>query len=75
MSISAKDLRIGLLHAGFDGRRIDETLHCMEIGTQRSEFRIAWEYQTSFDRDELFIQFLAHRLALSQAQLDEIFGA
>lgn len=74
-TISAKQLRLGLLRAGKRPETVDDSLHNMPGGIQRDEFLIEWQYGGEFRRDDVFIAFLAHRLGIPQSTLDAIFKA
>ena len=71
--ISNLQLRSQLIIQGFDLGLIEQTFNQIADATQRGLIVTAWEYATSFYRNNPMIVAMGNLLVLTSAQVDEIF--
>lgn len=62
-SISARQLRLGLVNAGISPTQVMAAIDAMPVGPERDRVQIEWEYATSFNRLHALIAVIGWRSA------------
>lgn len=74
-SISARQLRLGLVRGGISLDTVTTTIEAMPAGPSKDEARIEWEYATTFNRMHPLIISVSSALGLSPDQVDTMWNA
>ncbi len=74
-SLTARQLRLGLVNASISPLTVTATIAAMPAGPGRDKAQIEWEYATTFNRTHPLIAIVGAALDLSDAQIDVLWGA
>jgi hypothetical protein len=74
-SLSARQLRLGLLGNGFTLPQVAAVIEAMPDGPDKDTAQIEWEYATTFNRTHPLIAAVGGSLGLSDEQIDEMWAA
>lgn len=69
-SLTARQLRLGLLGLGVTGAQVEAQIEAIEDSTEREAALIEWRYSTVYERDHPLIDMVGALLGLTEAQID-----
>ncbi|WP_037386509.1 hypothetical protein [Sinorhizobium americanum] len=72
-SLSARQLRLGLIHAGISHTQVMAAIDAMPLGHEKDLALIEWEYATSFSRLNPLIAVVGPALGLTDIQIDAMW--
>lgn len=72
-SISARQLRLGMLNNGIPPSHVDSAIVSMPDGAAKEAALIEWEYATTFTREHPLIMTIAAAFNLSDEHLDQLW--
>ncbi|MDX3929089.1 MAG: hypothetical protein QHC90_25225 [Shinella sp.] len=72
-SLTARQLRLGLLANGYAPSQVADAIATMPDGEDREKAQIEWEYATTFDRTHPFIASVAVIIGLTDEQIDDMW--
>lgn len=74
-SLSARQLRLGLVNAGISPVQVMAAIDTMPVGPERDRVQIEWEYANSFNRLQSLIAVIGGALGLTEMQIDAVWTA
>lgn len=74
-SITARQLRLGLVGNGFSMSQVSAVIDAMPEGADKETARIEWEYATTFERTHPLIATVGAALSISEEQIDTMWTA
>ncbi|WP_026621284.1 hypothetical protein M728_001851 [Ensifer sp. WSM1721] len=74
-SLSARQLRLGLVDAGVSLTQITAAIDSMPAGPEKDRAQIEWEYATSFSRLHPLTATIGRALGLTETQIDAMWTA
>lgn len=74
-SLTARQLRLGLLDAGISPSAVSATIGGMPAGPDKDKAQIEWEYATTFNRTHPLIETVGGALGLTDQQIDAMWLA
>ncbi|WP_104663405.1 hypothetical protein [Ensifer adhaerens] len=74
-SLTARQLRLGLVNANVSPSTVTATIAVMPTGPDRDKAQIEWEYATTFKRTHPLIATVGTALGLSDAEIDALWAA
>ncbi|MCA1490091.1 hypothetical protein I6F11_04055 [Ensifer sp. NBAIM29] len=74
-SLTARQLRLGLVGNGISPAQVQATLDAMPAGADKEKALIEWEYATTFNRTHPLIATVGSSLGLTEAQIDTMWTA
>lgn len=72
-NISAMQLRLWLFKNGILTSDVEKAIDSVEDESVRQELMIKWEYASSFERNNMYIDYIASYLGLSEEDVDRVF--
>jgi len=72
--LTARQLRLGLVAAGFSLGDVEAAIDAIEDQTDREVARIEWEYATTFERSHPLIEQVGAALGLTPEQIDAMWA-
>lgn len=69
-SLTARQLRLGLLNAGISPSTVTATIGGMPAGPEKDKAQIEWEYATTFNRTHPLIANVGGALGLTDNEID-----
>lgn len=73
-NISARQIRLWLIHNGFQLSQIDDAINTIEDLLTRETVKIEWEYAPYVERTHPWLAPLARSLGLNEEQIDQAFS-
>ncbi|WP_337267523.1 hypothetical protein [Oryzifoliimicrobium ureilyticus] len=73
--LTARQLRLGLINAGYLLSQVQAAIEALPIGPDRERALVEWDYASSFERMHPLIAGVAGSLKLSDAEIDAIWMA
>ncbi|WP_051000065.1 hypothetical protein [Sinorhizobium fredii] len=74
-SLTARQLRLGLVSGGFIPAQVSAVIEGMQEGAEKEAARIEWEYATTFNRMHPLIASVGGALGLTDEQIDVLWTA
>lgn len=74
-SLTARQLRLGLLDAGIPPAQVSAAINAMPAGADRDRAMIEWEYANSFARLHALLPVIGAAIGLSEEQIDEMWAS
>ncbi|MDE3821801.1 hypothetical protein I7F13_05065 [Sinorhizobium meliloti] len=74
-SITARQLRLGLVGNGYPMSQVSAVIDAMPEGADKETARIEWEYATTFERTHPLIGTVGAALAIGEEQIDTMWTA
>lgn len=74
-SLTARQLRLGLIANGIMPSQVQATIEAMPDGPSRENALVEWEYASSFERTHPLIASVAAGLSLTDEQVDAMWTA
>lgn len=74
-SLTARQLRLGLLAGGISPATVTATIDAMSAGPDRDAAQIEWEYATTFNRMHPLISTVGGALGRTEEQMDAMWEA
>ncbi|AFL52833.1 hypothetical protein ABIE78_001277 [Sinorhizobium fredii] len=73
LSLSARQLRLGLVDAGISPTQVTAAIDAMPDGQEKDRAQIEWEYATSFSRLHPLTTMVGRALGLTDMQIDAMW--
>lgn len=75
MPLTARQLRLGIIAAGFTLAQVTDAIDMVEDSTQKQIALVEWEYATLYEFDHPLISMVAGIIGLDQTQLKQLWLA
>ncbi|MGH0331017.1 hypothetical protein [Sinorhizobium meliloti] len=72
-SLTARQLRLGLVGNGYSMSQVSAVIDAMPEGSDKETARIEWEYATTFERTHPLIATVGAALSISEEQTDTMW--